>query len=289
MMPAAWRKSLQAYRLDIKSMAMRITSAIAAASLTAFVVPLPAYAASSGWHDSEGGRIRLVTAGQPDASGQLNGVLQIDLKPGWKTYWRDPGDSGVPPQITVDGERIREAKLAFPAPVRHDDGYSEWAGYDRSVLLPVSFTLPDRALPEGGIAATVLIGICEKICVPVHADLVVEAANPTHAVIEEALVRNAQAALPGPATPAFGASLAGSHGKAMTVAASLPQAAQSAELFVAGEDGYAFGTPVAKAGDGKFTFEVPVLSRPAEKPSGEGVPYTLTSSGGAVSGFLPYP
>lgn len=270
-------------------MAMRITSAIAAASLAAFVAPLPAYAGSSGWHDSEGGRIRLVTASQPDASGQLNGVLQIDLKPGWKTYWRDPGDSGVPPQITVDGEQIREAKMAFPAPVRHDDGYSEWAGYDRSVLLPVSFTLPDGALPEGGIAATVLVGICEKICIPVHADLVVETAHPTHAVIEEALVRNAQAALPGAPTPGFGASLASSHGTAMMVTASVPQSTQSAELFVAGEDGYAFGTPVAKAGDGKFTFEVPVLSRPAEKPSGEGVPYTLTSSGGAVSGFLPYP
>lgn len=289
MMTAANPKRLHPCMKTIKSWAMRISFTIAIASVTVCAASLPSHSASSGWHDSEGGRVRLVTAGKPDASGQLNGVLQIDLKPGWKTYWRDPGESGVPPQIIVDGERIREAKLAFPAPVRHDDGYSEWAGYDRSVLLPVSFTLADKGMPAEGITAGVLVGICEKICIPVHADLVVAAENPAHSVVEEALVHNARASLPGRATSDFGANLAYSHKSAMTVTASLPQAANTAELFVAGEDGYAFGTPVAKASDGTFSFEVPVLARPAEKPSGEGIPYTLTSSGEAVSGFLSYP
>lgn len=289
MIPAACRKGLQRYGRAIKSTAMRIGFIIATASLAACAALLPAHSASSGWHDSEGGRIRLVTTGQPDASGRLNGVLQIDLKPGWKTYWRDPGGSGVPPQIMVDPGRIREAKLAFPAPVRHDDGYSEWAGYDRSVLLPVSFTLAEKAIPAEGIAARILIGICEKICIPVHADLVVGAENPAHAVVEESLVQAARAALPGRASSGFGARLAGSHSSAMTVTASLPPAAETAELFVAGEDGYVFGTPVAKTGGGKLVFEVPVLSRPAARPPGAGVPYTLTSPAGAVSGFLPYP
>lgn len=258
-------------------------------SLAASLAGLPAYAGSSDWHESEGGRIRLVTASQPDAEGQLHGVLEIDLKPGWKTYWRDPGDSGVPPQIAVDGRSVREAKLDFPAPTRHDDGYSEWAGYDRSVLLPVSFTLADGVAPAGDIAARVLLGICEKICIPVHADLVVDTARSSHEAVEEALVRNARTALPAQATPHFGVNLAASENGALKAEVSLPHGAQSAELFVAGEDGYAFATPVRETGSGKLVFRIPILARPAQRPSGMGVPYTLTSSAGAVSGFLPYP
>lgn len=258
-------------------------------SLAAALVVLPAHAASSDWHENEGGRIRLVTASQPDAEGRLQGVLEIDLKPGWKTYWRDPGDSGVPPQITVDGKRLREAKLDFPAPSRHDDGYSEWAGYDRSVLLPVSFTLADGAAPMGSIAAQALVGICEKICIPVHADLEVDLAKPSHEAVEEALVRNARAALPGRAAADFGVSVIASENGVLEVEASLPHGAQSVELFVAGEEGYAFATPARKARDGRLVFQLPILAHPAQKPLGEGVPYTLTSSAGAVSGFLPYP
>lgn len=260
-----------------------------ALSLAAILVaPLAAHTASSDWHENEGGRIRLVTVGEPDTDGHLHGVLEIDLKPGWKTYWRDPGDSGVPPQIMVDGTEVRQAELSFPAPARHDDGYSEWAGYDRSVLLPVRFTLAEGYQPAG-IAAQVLIGICEKICIPVQADLVVDPAKPSHGVVEEALVRNAQAALPRPASASFGASLAAAQDNALKVEAMLPPGAEGVELFVAGEDGYAFATPARKAEGGRLVFEVPVLARPKQKPSGQGVPYTLTSSAGAVSGFLPYP
>ena len=43
------------------------------------------------------------------------GVLDIDLKPGWKTYWRDPGDAGVPPQLDVSAStNVAGAELRFP-------------------------------------------------------------------------------------------------------------------------------------------------------------------------------
>jgi DsbC/DsbD-like thiol-disulfide interchange protein len=75
----------------------------------------PALASSTDWFETQGGRIRLVTAGTPDAQGRIKGVLDIALDPGWKTYWRDPGDAGVPPQLDVSGStNIAEAKLSFP-------------------------------------------------------------------------------------------------------------------------------------------------------------------------------
>ncbi|RUX21351.1 hypothetical protein EOA27_06205, partial [Mesorhizobium sp. M2A.F.Ca.ET.037.01.1.1] len=64
---------------------------------------LPAEASSSIWYNSEGGKVRLVTTGKPDEAGKIRGVLDIALKPGWKTYWRDPGDAGVPPQLDISG------------------------------------------------------------------------------------------------------------------------------------------------------------------------------------------
>src|SRR5262249_40519998 len=104
----------------------------------------PALASSSDWYDAEGGRIRLVTVGMPNDKGVLQGALQIDLKPGWKTYWIDPGDAGVPPSIDVSpSQNIASADMSFPAPHRFDDGFAVWAGYNEPVTFPVTFTLSD--------------------------------------------------------------------------------------------------------------------------------------------------
>ena len=59
--------------------------------------------------------MRLVTTGSRDADGRLEGILDIELKPGWKTYWRDPGDAGVPPTIDVSAStqhRRRRTRLS---------------------------------------------------------------------------------------------------------------------------------------------------------------------------------
>ena len=110
--------------------------------------PAPALASSSDWFETEGARVRLVTTGEPDADGMLRAFSTSSSKPGWKTYWRDPGDAGVPPTVDVSGStNIAGAKLDFPPPQRHDDGDFQWAGYDHPVALPVAFTLksPGRA------------------------------------------------------------------------------------------------------------------------------------------------
>ncbi len=64
-------------------------------------------------------------------------MLEIDLKPGWKTYWRDPGDAGVPPTLDASASsNIASAELSFPAPQRFDDGFAIWAGYKEPVGIP---------------------------------------------------------------------------------------------------------------------------------------------------------
>ena len=72
-------------------------------------------ASSSDWFETEGARDPAGHHGQADAEGRLNGMLDIELKPGWKTYWRDPGDAGVPPTIDVSAsQNIVGARVRFP-------------------------------------------------------------------------------------------------------------------------------------------------------------------------------
>src|SRR3954453_13341134 len=76
-----------------------------AAALLLFATAAPALASSSAWYDADGGSIRLLTSGAPAERGVVQGALQIDLKPGWKPYWLDPGDAGVPPSLDASASR----------------------------------------------------------------------------------------------------------------------------------------------------------------------------------------
>lgn len=247
-----------------------------------------ALASSSAWHEAEGGRVRLVTTGQADASGKLIGALQIDLKPGWKTYWRDPGGSGVPPSIDVSATpAIASAALDFPPPKHQNDGYSIWAGYSDPVSLPVTFQLKPGA-KAGLIDASVFLGICETICIPLQAKLSLDTAAGADDATDRALVQTAFTELPKPATPAFGITAVEAADKFVTIEVAHPADATGLELFLAGNSGYLFGAPQRVDAEGKTRFKVKVVTRPKATPPGSGLHYTLTSSTGSVAGTLPY-
>lgn len=253
---------------------------VAAANIT-----VPAFAASTSWHEAAGGRVRLVTAGPVDAKGELRGALQIDLKPGWKTYWRDPGASGVPPEISLapDGG-WKSATIEFPAPQWHKDDYGRWAGYDYPVSLPVILRSDPGASPQA-VSGSVFLGICETICVPLQAPISLEVDATGTPSADNAVVEAAWTALPKPASPEFGVSkveAVSPEKLAITVTTPAP----ASEMFVAGEQGYVLAPPKLD-GDGRFLIHV--VARPKAKPEGPGLPYTLTTPGGAVSGFIAYP
>jgi DsbC/DsbD-like thiol-disulfide interchange protein len=253
------------------------------------VVPTKAPASSSAWLETDGGRVRLVTTGTPDAQGILRGALEIDLLPGWKTYWRDPGEAGVPPVIDVSGSpNLGSAELSFPAPERFDDGYSKWVGYKHPVALPVNFALKASAA-SGPIQANVFLGICETICIPVQGRLQVDPADDPDNAEDAALVQAALDALPDPEQPDFGVTLLTSEDEQVQVEATFPGNPEAVDFFLAGEQGYVFGTPERKETNGKVLFSIPILERPASVPKHGALGYTLTSDAGSVEGTLPFP
>lgn len=268
---------------------MQIIRSISTALFLALCAAAQAHATASDWHHVEGGAIRIVTAGAPDADGLLRGALEIRLAPGWKTYWLDPGESGVPPTLDiVAGAQDATVEMGFPAPRRFDDGYSLWTGYDEPVSLALTLKLPDAKTPAR-LEANVFLGVCETICIPVQAQLTFDtqasATDPEHASV----VAAAFAALPGPARRDFGAHATDVSDDAMLVEATLPQGARALDLFVAGTETLSLGMAERQAGDeGAAVFRVPVLGRAQQSP-GESVLYTLVTTAGAVTGELVLP
>lgn len=247
-----------------------------------------AEASSSVWYETDGARLRILTSGQPDGDGRLQGALEIDLKPGWKTYWRDPGASGVPPSIDISRSvNVASLDMSYPAPDRFDDESGSWVGYKHSVMLPVSFRVAAGQPVE--IAADVFIGVCEAVCVPVQAtfslDPAIDADNLDHA----AAIQNALAQIPSAAQPDFGVTLLSANDKQIVLSAAFPGSKDKVGFFLAGVDGYMFGAPVQSEMSGKVVFIVPILDKPAEKPAGAGLPYTLVTQAGAVDGVVPFP
>lgn len=254
---------------------------IALASLLALCVARPALPATSVWEDVQGGAVRVVLSARPDETGRLRGALQIALDPGWKTYWLDPGDAGVPPSVTVEqAGRPAEMEIGFPPPSRHDDGFSVWAGYDRPVSLALSIRPPQGDEP---LDFAVFIGVCETICIPVQANFSVEPDVVVASADDEAVVDEAFAALPGEPRSGLRAVAAHIEADAVIVETEAPAAGQ-AELFLASTESRMFGTPDAIERNGQLAFRVPLLSNGTE--AAEDARYTLVSGDDAVTGTI---
>src|SRR6516165_3721570 len=101
----------------------------------------PARSATSSWVAGQHCAARLVSAVEATGSSTLVDVgLELRLTPGWHTYWRNPGDAGIPPAIDWNGsENFAGAEVAWPAPKRLPPvGGLETVGYVDGVVLPIA-------------------------------------------------------------------------------------------------------------------------------------------------------
>lgn len=122
------------------------------------------------WTELHASRVRLVTGRTKAPNGNYLAGLEIALADGWKTYWRMPGDSGVPPSFDWSGSaNIAATKVLYPAPVRMAEAGGEAIGYKRSVLLPIEITPQDPAKPII-LKLALEFGVCREICIPATAN-----------------------------------------------------------------------------------------------------------------------
>ena len=127
---------------------------------------------ASAWVALHNARARLLAGPSPDrARRSYMAGVEIELADGWKTYWRMPGDAGVPPNFDWSGSsNVRSFKVLYPAPARMHEAGSETVGYKHAVTMPVEIVPEDPSRPVG-LALNLEFGVCREICIPAEAKL----------------------------------------------------------------------------------------------------------------------
>lgn len=129
---------------------------------------------ASGWEAQTHTAARLIAGAKittADATFVRAGI-EIKLDPGWKTYWRDPGDSGMPPTLDFSGsDNVKAVTVLWPAPQRFPDGAGgNSIGYLDHVVLPLRVAPMDAAKPSV-LHLKLGYDVCSNMCVPAEADL----------------------------------------------------------------------------------------------------------------------
>jgi DsbC/DsbD-like thiol-disulfide interchange protein len=236
---------------------------------------------------------RLVVGAGPDEDGRWRLAVEIVLPQGWHTYWRSPGDSGVPPMFDAAASRNLEAfAVAYPAPERLFDGFGTTLVYHGRVVLPVTADAEAPGEPVG-LKVRFDYGYCKEICVPATAefaaDLVPGHASDAH---DAALVEAAFADLPvseadaGPDAPRITAvALSGADRTGhVDVTVATTGDAGRLDLFVEGPERWYLSPPQrVSAADGSAVFRILLDGMPKKAvPSGATLRLTATDGIRAV-------
>ncbi len=127
---------------------------------------------ASAWAGEEESRVRLI-AGQTGVGDGKNVELgfQFSLQPGWKIYWRSPGDAGLPPEFDWSGsENLAGTEVFWPAPKRYSAYGLDSIGYEDEVVLPIIAELNAAGQPLD-LKVRLDYLICKDVCIPRRAEL----------------------------------------------------------------------------------------------------------------------
>jgi DsbC/DsbD-like thiol-disulfide interchange protein len=246
---------------------------------------------ASRWDGDARSAMRLIAGSQRPAAAVRAGV-EIRLKSGWHTYWRYPGDAGVPPQFDFKGsQNLREVQVLWPAPeLLPEVGGITVIGYDRDVILPLRVVPQDSTKPVA-LRLKLDYAICEKLCVPAEAraELVLRGGSSA----PDASLVKAEARVPRKSKVGEGDTLSirsvrredGPTRARVWVDVAAPMGA-SIDLIAEGPTPD-WSLPLPMAVDGapeglqRFVFELDGLP-PGVKPNGATITLTAISSDGAI-------
>jgi DsbC/DsbD-like thiol-disulfide interchange protein len=236
----------------------------------------------TGWVASNDSRVRLIS-GKPAIDGKLTLVagVQLRMDPGWKTYWRNPGDAGVPPAFDWSGSKnLKEARVLYPAPRRLAEANGTAIGYDDDVIFPIKIT-PEHEGEPVEIKLAFEYGLCKDLCIP--NDVKLELTIPSDQgkgdamQLESALALTPKKATAGllPAVEKVTADLDAPKPE-IIIDASFPKDARDTDLFIDGGETYVpVPEPEGPLADGRQRFVVN-FGGAAEAAALKGKTVTLT-------------
>lgn len=278
---------------------VRTASGIALTAM-ACLAPLSARADdASPWIKDTYSSVRLIAGSR--SGNVLLGGISFQLQPGWKTYWRTPGDSGVPPRIDFSkSDNIDSVKILWPVPMKFPDGAGGISfGYSNQVLLPLRIIAksPDKPVT---LRATISYAVCEKLCIPVEANAelgFVSVASTEDSAIAAALETVPKPAKVGDTTPVSIREIR-RDGKLVLVDVALDEKSathkdREVQLFAEGPTpDWALPVPklIRREADGllRFAFELDGLP-PGATPEGAILRLTVAGPSGAYEVNAPLP
>ncbi|HTF73538.1 MAG TPA: protein-disulfide reductase DsbD domain-containing protein [Bradyrhizobium sp.] len=235
---------------------------------------------SSPWQRDGHSAVRLLAGSRSGAV--LLGGIAFQLQPGWKTYWRTPGDSGVPPRFDFSkSENIEAVTILWPAPTKFDDGAGGHSlGYKNQIVLPLRIVAKNADKPVT-LRAGINYAVCEKLCIPVEANT--ELAFASVASTEDSALFAALDTVPKPASIGDPNPLTirdvKRDGKSSVLVDVATPDAREVSLFVEGPTpDWALPVPTllepSPPGVKRFSFELDGLP-PGAKPEGAALKLTL--------------
>jgi DsbC/DsbD-like thiol-disulfide interchange protein len=251
-------------------------------------VPVARAQDASDWDAQAHTAVRLISGSiikTADAA-FLRAGIEIKLDPGWKTYWRDPGDSGLPPTLDFSGSgNVKSVTVLWPAPERFPDGAGgNSIGYLDHLILPLRIA-PQDAAQQSSLQLKLGYDVCSNMCVPVEANLTLalDGDGAEDSAIEKAEIHVPRRVALGPRQGLAILSVRREPGDAhdrVVVEVAAPEGAP-VDLFAEGPTpDWSLPLPEPTGGNGttrQFTFDLDGL--PADAHA-EGAPLTFT----AVSG-----
>jgi DsbC/DsbD-like thiol-disulfide interchange protein len=237
---------------------------------------------ASPWQRGAHSAVRLLAGSRSGAV--LLGGIAVQLDPGWKTYWRTSGDSGVPPRFDFSkSDNIEAVTVLWPAPTKFDDGAGGTSlGYHDQVVLPLRIVAKNTDKPAT-LRADISYAVCEKICIPIEATA--ELAFASVASTEDSVLFAALDTVPKPASVGDPNPLTirdvKREGKSTVLVDVVAPDAKAVNLFVEGPTPD-WGLPVPKLlehgppGVKRFAFELDGVP-PGINPEGAALKLTLVS------------
>jgi DsbC/DsbD-like thiol-disulfide interchange protein len=154
-------------------------AALIACGIAAISAAAAHAADESPWSEDVRSLVRLISGTNKNGDANLRAGIEIKMQPGWKTYWRYPGDSGVPPHFDFSGsENLKAATVLYPTPHLFTDETGQTLGYKESVVFPLVVSALEPAKPVR-LRLKIDYAVCEKLCVPAEgrAELTLTAAD----------------------------------------------------------------------------------------------------------------
>jgi DsbC/DsbD-like thiol-disulfide interchange protein len=200
------------------------------------------------------------------ANGEILAGLSISLADHVRTYWRTPGESGLPPFFDFSASRnVDHVDIEWPTPSRMTEADSIIFGYENDVIIPLRVTPKDATRPVS-LTLTIDFGLCDTLCTPAKAVLTRElgSGGAARSSIESFLARvPKQVAIKSDDSPAVIA-IETHGGPPASLVVSIRSKSSLHDVIIEGPDAWYFGQGVQTKLDGEsYRVMIPVEQKPS--------------------------